>query len=170
MDKPRFIRALLEEVGTSIDPVKLVSRIPEGLEIEGLPDGIRRMMRDYEIQSSISEGAAKVLRSDVAAGMELLRAGRRKGVKFEIVPVGRKDDRAPSSSKPGEGANKRHVPAIEVNGAEDAKSSAQPSPPPAIRPGHCIICGKRILQDGMFSYFFLYHISIVLLLRYMSFR
>jgi hypothetical protein len=31
MDKPRFIRGLLEEVGTAIDPITLVRRIPEGL-------------------------------------------------------------------------------------------------------------------------------------------
>ncbi|KAL9121167.1 MAG: hypothetical protein Q9187_002274, partial [Circinaria calcarea] len=36
MNKPSFIRGLLEEVGTAIDPIKLVRRIPEGLEIEGL--------------------------------------------------------------------------------------------------------------------------------------
>jgi hypothetical protein len=84
MDKPRFIKGLLEEVGTSIDPIKLVRRIPEGLEIEGLRDGIRRMVREYEIQGSISEGVARVLRGEVATGMEALRSGRAKGVKFEL--------------------------------------------------------------------------------------
>ncbi len=36
MDKPRFIRRLLEEVGTAINPITLVRRIPKGLKIEGL--------------------------------------------------------------------------------------------------------------------------------------
>lgn len=62
MNKPSFIRGLLEEVGTAIDPIKLVRRIPEGLEIEGLKDGLQKMMRGYEIQYSISEGFARVLR------------------------------------------------------------------------------------------------------------
>ncbi|KAL8822609.1 MAG: hypothetical protein Q9191_006655, partial [Dirinaria sp. TL-2023a] len=62
MNKPSFIKGLLEEVGTAIDPIKLVRRIPEGLEIEGLKEGLMRMMRGYEIQYSISEGVARVLR------------------------------------------------------------------------------------------------------------
>ena len=65
MDKPRFIRGLLERVGTSVDPIRLVRRIPEGLEIEGLRDGVWRvLMREFEIQGSISEGAARVLRGE----------------------------------------------------------------------------------------------------------
>lgn len=84
MDKPHFIRGLLEEVGTAIDPIKLVRRIPEGLEIEGLRDGIGRMVREYEIQHSISEGVARVLRGEVAAGMDTLRAGQKRGVKFHV--------------------------------------------------------------------------------------
>lgn len=86
MDKPQFIRGLLAEVGTAIDPIQLVRRIPEGLEIEGLRDGIGRMVREYEIQYSISEGVAKVLRGEVAAGMDTLRAGQKRGVKFEVIP------------------------------------------------------------------------------------
>ena len=86
MDKPRFIRALLNEVGTSVDAVKLVRRIPEGLEIEGLKKGVKKMVREYDIQFSISEGVARVLRGEVAAGMEVLREGRRRGVKFEVNP------------------------------------------------------------------------------------
>ncbi|KAI4174491.1 MAG: hypothetical protein LQ343_002248 [Gyalolechia ehrenbergii] len=87
MDKPTFIRGLLEEVGTSIDPVRLVRRIPKGLEIEGLKKSLMRMIREYEIQHSISEGVARVLRGEVAAAMA--EKGRRvnKGIKFEIGEV-----------------------------------------------------------------------------------
>jgi hypothetical protein len=86
MDKPQFIRGLLEEVGTAINPIQLVKRIPEGLEIEGLRDGIGRMVREYEIQHSISEGVARVLKGEVSMGMDTLRAGQRRGVKFEVIP------------------------------------------------------------------------------------
>ncbi|KAM7217491.1 putative vacuolar protein sorting-associated protein [Rhypophila decipiens] len=85
MDKPRFIRGLLEEVGTAIDPIDLVRRIPEGLEIEGLREGLTHIMREHEIQYSISAGVAKVLRSEVADAQGLLRRGQRRGVKFEVV-------------------------------------------------------------------------------------
>lgn len=85
MDKPRFIRGLLEEVGTAINPIKLVRRIPEGLEIEGLREGLSRMIKEYEIQHSISSGVAKVLRGEVALAQNTLRSGQRKGVKFDVV-------------------------------------------------------------------------------------
>jgi hypothetical protein len=85
MDKPRFIRALLDEVGTAIDPITLVRRIPEGLEIPGLREGLKHMMKEHEIQFSISSGVARVLRSEVATAQTLLRNGQRKGVKFEVA-------------------------------------------------------------------------------------
>lgn len=85
MDKPRFIRGLLEEVGTAINPITLVQRIPEGLEIEGLREGLKHIMKEHEIQYSISEGVARVLRSEVAAAQATLRTGQRKGIKFEVV-------------------------------------------------------------------------------------
>lgn len=88
MDKPRFIRGLLEEVGTAINPITLVRRIPEGLEIEGLREGLSRMIREYEIQYSISGGVARVLRGEVATAQDMLRSGQRKGVKFDVVNKG----------------------------------------------------------------------------------
>lgn len=84
MDKPRFIRGLLEEVGTAIDPIRLVRKIPEGLEIEGLREGLSRMIKEYEIQESISQGVARVLRGEVAMAQNTLRAGQRRGVKFDV--------------------------------------------------------------------------------------
>lgn len=85
MDKPRFIHGLLVEAGTSIDPIKLVRRIPSGLEIEGLRDGLIRMIREHDLQAIISQGAAKVLQSEVAVGMDTLRRGQRRGIKFNIT-------------------------------------------------------------------------------------
>ncbi|KAI9371165.1 hypothetical protein BJX61DRAFT_543907 [Aspergillus egyptiacus] len=85
MDKPRFIHGLLVEAGTSIDPIKLVRRIPSGLEIEGLREGLTRLLREHDLQSSISHGAAKVLQSEVAIGMDALRRGQRRGIKFNII-------------------------------------------------------------------------------------
>ncbi|KAK8034297.1 hypothetical protein PG993_009292 [Apiospora rasikravindrae] len=84
MDKPQFIHGLLEEVGTSIDPITLVRRIPEGLEIPGLREGLKHIMKEHEIQYSISSGVARVLRSEVAAAQNMLRMGQRKGIKFDV--------------------------------------------------------------------------------------
>ncbi|KAF7714922.1 Uncharacterized protein PECH_007834 [Penicillium ucsense] len=84
MDKPKFIHGLLVEAGTSIDPIKLVRRIPSGLEIEGLRDGLTRLIREHDLQTSISQGAARVMQSEVARGMDTLRKGQRRGIKFNV--------------------------------------------------------------------------------------
>ncbi|CCE27128.1 related to VPS41-required for the vacuolar assembly [Claviceps purpurea 20.1] len=88
MDKPNFIRALLEQVGTAINPITLVRRIPEGLEIQGLREGLTHMMKEHELQHSISSGVAKVLRSELAAAQNDLRAGQQKGIKFQVAQPG----------------------------------------------------------------------------------
>lgn len=123
MNKPSFIRALLEEVGTAINPITLVRRIPEGLEIEGLRDGLSRMIKEYELQDSISEGVARVLRGEVAIGMDMLRTGQNKGVKFEVVHEKRRP-----GTKDGEAVKK-----------------IRPVVPKA---GHCAGCGEVFIEDG----------------------
>ncbi|KAL8700796.1 MAG: hypothetical protein Q9201_005253 [Fulgogasparrea decipioides] len=120
MNKPSFIRGLLEEVGTSIDPVKMVRKIPEGLEIAGLKGGLMRIIREYEIQHSISEGVARVLRGEVAIAMEEKGRGLNKGIKFEIGEV-HKDPIAVQSQKAGR--------------------------PRQVKKGHCLGCEKAFLPE-----------------------
>lgn len=122
MNKPRFIRALLEEVGTSINPLKLVKRIPLGLEIEGLREGLGRMLREYEVQESISSGVARVLRGEVNAAMMQRGAGQKRGVRFDI---------APSDPKVEKRERGRH------------------HPPKIIRPGFCAGCDDAINENGI---------------------
>ncbi|KAK3312911.1 hypothetical protein B0H66DRAFT_504945 [Apodospora peruviana] len=136
MDKPRFIRGLLEEVGTAINPITLVRRIPEGLEIEGLREGLKHIMKEHEIQYSISSGVARVLRSEVAAAQNLLRNGQRKGVKFEVavhsadhVDVETKDVAVPLK----EGAD-----------GETVKKVAK-----KWKPGHCAQCCEPFVEWEM---------------------
>jgi hypothetical protein len=136
MDKPRFIRGLLEEVGTAIDPITLVRRIPEGLEIEGLREGLSRMIKEYEIQFSISDGVARVLRGEVAMGMDTLRSGQRKGIKFDVAE-GRAVDAIPHSTEMGENAN------------GDANITASP-PEVRLLLGHCVGCKKPFPEDGAY--------------------
>lgn len=133
MDKPRFIRGLLEEVGTAINPITLVRRIPEGLEIEGLREGLKHIMKEHEIQYSISEGVARVLRSEVAAAQATLRNGQRKGIKFEVVvkdedhvDVEAKD--APSSDKASVHSGNK-VPAPTTNGSKATSGEDDSSRP-----------------------------------------
>ncbi|KAJ5485949.1 hypothetical protein N7530_000249 [Penicillium desertorum] len=99
MDKPKFIHGLLVEAGTAIDPIKLVRRIPSGLEIEGLREGLTRLIREHDLQASISQGAARVMQSEVALGMDSLRKGQRRGIKFEITEDGEEDSNKTPTTK-----------------------------------------------------------------------
>jgi vacuolar protein sorting-associated protein 41 len=140
MDKPAFIRGLLEEVGTAIDPIKLVRRIPSGLEIEGLKEGVKKMLREYDIQFSISEGVARVLRGEVEVGMDALRAGQRKAVRFEVLPEGMSKD------------HKLEVkdPPTTVNGEEVIvpKRKVEKEEIKEVEPGCCVRCGGVFHEDG----------------------
>ena len=127
MDKPRFIRGLLEEVGTSINPITLVRRIPKGLEIEGLREGLSRMIREHEIQDSISEGVARVLRGEVAMGMDVLRAGQKKGVRFDV-----------SHGRP------RRTTVPQPDKGPGLENAVVKNP----RPGHCVGCDKTFGESG----------------------
>lgn len=133
MDKPHFIRGLLEEVGTAIDPIQLVKRIPEGLEIEGLRDGIGRMVREYEIQFSISEGVAKVLRGEVATGMDTLRAGQKRGVKFEVVLCDDDEDEDLAARIPGASQKDKEKENVAQGKDIDVKSKGVDAPTAAAK-------------------------------------
>lgn len=139
MDKPRFIRGLLEEVGTAINPITLVRRIPEGLEIAGLREGLKHIMKEHEIQYSISEGVARVLRSEVAGAQSTLRSGQRKGIKFEVM-VKRTDHVDVEAKLVAPDAASDH------SATSDATKGSAPPPPPTPakkkpakvwKPGHC---------------------------------
>ncbi|RMZ76764.1 hypothetical protein DV737_g4661, partial [Chaetothyriales sp. CBS 132003] len=129
MSRPRFIAGLLAEVGMAIDPVALIKRIPAGLEIEGLKQGLKKLLREYDLQDSISSGVAQVLNTEVAVGMDKLRRGRRKGIKFDLSqPHHPHPASAPSPNSPaGEGATEA-APANET----DAR----------LAPGQCASCRK----------------------------
>lgn len=138
MDKPRFIRGLLEQVGTAINPITLVRRIPEGLEIQGLREGLARMVREYEIQYSISEGVAKVLRGEVAVAQNALRVGQRRGVKFDVVRKAEDHvDLEASSSLPLPDKEILNIQEPEVVSLEPPKPIKKSGPPKA---GHCVGC------------------------------
>lgn len=175
MNKPRFIRGLLEEVGAvslddSFNPIDVVRRIPDGLEIEGLKNALWKFVREFEIQLSISEGVARVLRGEVAAGMDTLRAGRKKAVAFEVlhdtpqevevtahdVPIPGTDSGAPEATLPTPTpASKKE------SSAAAARLSAHPPP------GHCVGCAALFHEDEKetllgFACGHVYHLSCLL--------
>ncbi|KAI7458237.1 WD domain-containing protein [Hortaea werneckii] len=157
MDKPHFIKGLLEEVGTTIDPIKMVRRIPEGLEIEGLKHAIQTLVREFEIQYSISEGVAKVLRGEVAMGMDTLRAGRKKAVRFDVAHEGSEEV----------DISTRDVPTALPDGQEALPVNKRNIESKAVKPGHCVGCGDPFSEEERepligFACGHVYHLTCIL--------
>jgi len=62
--RPLFMRGLLENVGAEIDPLRLIRRIKNGLEIPGLKQALIKILHDFNIQISLLEGCKTILYSD----------------------------------------------------------------------------------------------------------
>ena len=52
-NKPHFVRVLLDNIGTHVDPRKLIEKMENGLEIDGLRDSLVRIIHDYRLQVSL---------------------------------------------------------------------------------------------------------------------
>ena len=50
LNKPSYVTALLCSVGTHVNPLQIVERIPKQLEIPGLRDALVRIIQDYNLQ------------------------------------------------------------------------------------------------------------------------
>ncbi|CAG8570731.1 10525_t:CDS:10, partial [Cetraspora pellucida] len=79
LDKPPFITGLLENLGNiDIDPIQLLERIPDGLEIFGLKQALIKVLQDFNLQASLREGCQTILVSDsVSMACQLHRAQKR---------------------------------------------------------------------------------------------
>ncbi|XP_048239189.1 vacuolar protein sorting-associated protein 41 homolog [Haliotis rufescens] len=87
MDKPKFITALLQNVGADIDPIKVISRIEKGMEIPSLRDSLVKILQDYNLQISLREGCRKILVADSFNLMDRLVRTMKKGVFVDDVQV-----------------------------------------------------------------------------------
>ncbi|XP_028395633.1 vacuolar protein sorting-associated protein 41 homolog [Dendronephthya gigantea] len=80
LDKPAFITGLLHNIGTHVDPIKLIKRIPSVMEIPGLRDSLVKILHDYNLQISLREGCKKILVKDSVSLMQRATRTRQKGV------------------------------------------------------------------------------------------
>ncbi|MBW0462781.1 hypothetical protein O181_002496 [Austropuccinia psidii MF-1] len=62
--RPAFIRGLLDNVGSEIDPIRLIRRIQNGLEIPDLKASIIKILHDFNLQISLIQGCRSILVSD----------------------------------------------------------------------------------------------------------
>ncbi|TPX35873.1 hypothetical protein SmJEL517_g01692 [Synchytrium microbalum] len=82
MDKPDFIVGLLENLGSVIDPIRLIRRIPADLEIPGLRTALIKVMHDYGVQMSLREGCERILLADTVELLTSLQRAQKRGMSF----------------------------------------------------------------------------------------
>ena len=69
----------MENVGAEIDPIRLIRRIKNGLEIPGLKDALIKILHDYNLQISLLEGCQTVMEGDATELAKKLQAKQTKG-------------------------------------------------------------------------------------------
>ena len=80
-DGKDFIRALLEHVGSEINPLRLIKRIKNGLEIPDLKAAVIKILQASNLQSGLLEGCQRILEGDVAELMLILSRAQNGGLK-----------------------------------------------------------------------------------------
>ncbi|XP_066028938.1 LOW QUALITY PROTEIN: vacuolar protein sorting-associated protein 41 homolog [Pocillopora verrucosa] len=83
LDKPEFITGLLHNIGTHVDPIKLIKRIPEGMKIPGLRDSLVKILQDFNLQISLREGCKKILVKDSVSLLQRLSKVQQRGVSID---------------------------------------------------------------------------------------
>ena len=64
LNKPEYIIGLLNNIGTHVNPVDLIDRIPNGVKIKGLRDALVKILQDYRVQLSLLEGSKNIISGD----------------------------------------------------------------------------------------------------------
>ncbi|CAI8019233.1 Vacuolar protein sorting-associated protein 41 homolog [Geodia barretti] len=72
ISNPKFVTGLLNNVGTHIDPTKLIQQIPEHTEIPNLGASLVKLLQDFQVQVNLREGCRKILVKDSHSLMEKL--------------------------------------------------------------------------------------------------
>ncbi|KAI9306269.1 hypothetical protein BJ944DRAFT_160178 [Cunninghamella echinulata] len=83
MDKPLFIKGLLENVGTDIEPLRLIKRIPDTLEIPELKEALLKILQDYNLQMSLHQGCEKILVTDSVFLADRMYKTQKRGIKCQ---------------------------------------------------------------------------------------
>ncbi|KAF0977952.1 hypothetical protein FDP41_003274 [Naegleria fowleri] len=88
LKKPKFISGLLDHIAEHgsdyIDPLALVKKIPEGMDIEGLKKKLTRLITNFSHQKTLQEGCQEILQADLKQQSSQLFKFQRKGVRVRL--------------------------------------------------------------------------------------
>ena len=81
--------ALLDHIGGYVDPLRLVQKIPAGLQIPDLRDRLVHIIADFRTQTSLREGCNNILHHDclVLAQVTLLHHTEQQGSGFRTPTI-----------------------------------------------------------------------------------
>ncbi|XP_069111688.1 vacuolar protein sorting-associated protein 41 homolog [Argopecten irradians] len=85
IDKPSFIKGLLQNIGTHVDPIILITKIQEGMHIPGLRDSLVKILQDYNLQMSLREGCKRILVADSFNLMDRLVKTHKRGISVNSI-------------------------------------------------------------------------------------
>ena len=74
---------MLNNIGTHVDPVDLINRVPNGVKIKGLRDALVKILQDYRVQLSLLEGSKKIISGDCLNLMDKQIRIVRQGISVE---------------------------------------------------------------------------------------
>jgi len=83
INNAEFISGLLENIGTHVDPIKLIQKIPNSMKIPGLRDKLVKILSDFNLQISLQEGCKEVLRADCVYLAGKLSKGQKAALRID---------------------------------------------------------------------------------------
>lgn len=82
LNNPKFISGLLDNIGDHIDPISLIKRIPNSMQIDKLKMKLVKIISDYSLQMTLQKGCKSIMKSDDKVLSLELNKKQRKGIKI----------------------------------------------------------------------------------------
>jgi len=155
MKNPKFVSGLLENIGGHVDPIKLISKIPNGMQIIGLRDRLVKIISDYNLQMSLREGCNLILKADCVDLAERQVRSQKRAFRVEDeVHCASCSGNITMSKASGVAAfwcsHVYHVKCLKLGTAPATPGSTMPSAAPVVPPSedklYCILCNSDYAQ------------------------
>ncbi|MED6206016.1 Vacuolar protein sorting-associated protein 41 [Stylosanthes scabra] len=103
IDKPEMVGMLLEHTVGNLDPLYIVNKVPNGLEIPRLRDRLVKIITDYRTETSLRHGCNDILKADCVNLLIKYYKEARHGISLgsEDEPRIKSNDTHDSSKSPG---------------------------------------------------------------------
>ncbi|VVT46441.1 uncharacterized protein SAPINGB_P001215 [Magnusiomyces paraingens] len=86
LERPEFIRVLLKRASGSVDPIKVLNKIPSDMKIPGIRDSIMHIFSEYELVLSLNKGILEIVQKEAQDKAKTLFSLRTSGVSVDLFP------------------------------------------------------------------------------------